>query len=196
MEVAATQPAEDPTPSKRIERVHDDAIDVADATRSMRSFPQAIDNYTYFKGEPLLVVDQVPKTGEYPDRKHVVHRTTRRQRLPRGGTGAAPPAEVVHHLYSKHAQGHWTLKVGAQKTVPTLQLEVNKLEACADNSKNNWASSITGTLEQVNAQTPQQYKDLYEAVGVTETSWISIRQANLTVNGASLLFRYIRSFPA
>jgi len=35
MEVAATQRADDPTPSRRIERVRD-AIDVADATRSMR----------------------------------------------------------------------------------------------------------------------------------------------------------------
>ena len=190
MEVAATRPADDPTPSRRIERVCNDVID---SKRPMRSFPQGIDNYTYFKGEPLLIVTEPPKTGEYPDHKHVVHQTTRRQRLPRGGVGLAP-AEVVYHLYSKREDGRWKLKVGTQFTVPTQYLNVDKLKACADNPQNAWGSSFTGTLEQVNAQTPKQYEDLYEAVGVDPTSKISIRQANLKVNGASLLFRYICSF--
>ncbi len=161
----------------------------------MRSFPQGIESYTYWHdGEPLLIVTEPPKTGEYPDHKHVVHQTTRRQRLPRGGVGLAP-AEVVYHLYSKREDdGRWKLKVGAQKTIPTQYLNVEKLEACANNSKNKWGSSITGTVEQVNAQTEQQYEDLYEAVGVDPTSFISIRQANLKANGASLLFRYICSF--
>jgi len=141
------------------------------------------------------VVDEVPKTGEYPDHKYVVHRTTRRQRLPRGGAGAAPPAEVVHHLYSKHAQGHWLLKVGAQHTIPTLELNVDKLKACADNPKNAWGSSITGTLEQVNARTPEQYRELYAAVKVDATSFISMKDACEKVNGASLLFQCMRSFP-
>ena len=84
--------------------------------------------------------------------------------------------------------------MGTQKTVPTLQLDVNKLEVCADNSKNKWGSSFTGTLAQVNAQTPQQYQALYTAVGADATTKISIRQANLKANGASLLFRYICHF--
>ena len=78
--------------------------------------------------------------------------------------------------------------------MPKLKLDVDKLRGCADNPENAWGSRITGTLEQVNAQTRQQYEDLYEAVGVDPTSKISIRQANLKVNGASLLFRYMRSF--
>ena len=138
MEVAATRPADDPTPSRRIERVCNDVID---SKRPMRSFPQGIDNYTYFKGEPLLIVTEPPKTGEYPDHKHVVHQTTRRQRLPRGGVGLAP-AEVVYHLYSKREDdGRWILQVGTKTTIPTQILNVDKLEACANNSKTSGATA-------------------------------------------------------
>ena len=79
--------------------------------------------------------------------------------------------------------------------MPTASLDVFKLEACCDNPKNAWGSSITGTSDQVNARTSQQYKDLYAAVNVDDTSLTSIRRANLKVNGASSLFRYICSFP-
>ena len=163
-------------------------------TRKARQYvAQGIETYTYFHdGDPLLVVDTPPKRGDYPGQKYVVHQTTKRRSV-RGGGGSGDP-ETAYHLYSQSPSGQWTLKVGAQQTIPKTSVDVEKLEACADNSKNNWASSITGTLEQVNAQTPQQYEDLYEAVGVDATSFISIRKANLTVNGASLLFRYICSF--
>ena len=175
----------------------DDAIDAIDATRSTRSFPQAIKTYTYDNdGEPLLVLDAEPKRHSYPEHERIVVRSTAR-RGPRHSSGEPP--ETIYNLYTKNKiraghPGHtWTLK----KTVayPTHTLNVGKLKACCDNPKNAWATSISGTLEQVNAQTPKQYEDLYEAVGVDPTSKISIRQANLKVNGASLLFRYICSFP-
>ena len=158
----------------------------------MRSFPQAIETYTYWnEGEPLLIVDAVPKPGQYQDHTYVVVRSKawRSARI-----SANEPEKTIYNVYSKNGPG-WRLLKGINQTIPTLELNVNTLEACANNSKNKWGSSITGTLEQVNERTPQQYRDLYAAVGVTEASFMSMRKANVTVNGASLLFRYICSFP-
>ena len=170
----------------------DDAIDVFDATRSMWSFPQAIKTYTYEYGEPLKIIDAEPKPHSYPEHEHLVVKSKAR-RSTRGGSGKPP--EIIYNLYSKRhrAQGHiWQQKWGV--AYPTHGLNVDKLKACADNPKNAWGSSITGTSDQVNARTYQQYQDLYAAVDVDETSCISIRKANLKVNGASLLFRYMHSF--
>ena len=191
---AATPRADDSTPSRRIERVCDDAIDVFDATRSMWSFPQAIKTYTYEYGEPLKIIDAEPKRHSYPEHERIVVRSTAR-RGSRSGSGEPP--ETIYNLYSKVKlggdKGHrWDLRKGI--AYPTHALNVEKLKACADNSQNAWGSSITGTLEQVDARTLQQYEDLYTAVGADATTKISIRQANLKVNGASLLFRYMRSF--
>ena len=171
----------------------DDAIDVFDATRSMWSFPQAIKTYTYEYGEPLKIIDAEPKPHSYPEHEHLVVKSKAR-RSTRGGSGKPP--EIIYNLYSKRhrAQGHiWQQKWGV--AYPTHGLNVDKLKACADNPQNKWGSSFTGTLEQVDAQTPQQYEALYTAVGADATTKISIRQANLKVNGAYLLFRYMRSFP-
>ena len=174
------------------ERACDDAIDALDAARSIRSFPQAIETYTYWNlGEPLLIVDAVPKPGQYQDHTYVVVRSKawRSARI-----SANEPEKTIYNVYSKNGRA-WRLLTGVIHTLPTADLNVNTLEACANNSKNKWASSITGTSDQVNARTSQQYEELYAAVKVDDTSKISIRQANLKVNGASLLFRYICSFP-
>ena len=161
----------------------------------MRSFPQGIITYVYWNdGEPLLIVPEAPKRGEYPEHKHVVHGPIKARRSPRAVGGESEPLEPNYHLYTRRVDdGRWELRVGTQ--IPTAELNVDKLEACADNSKNKWGNSFTGTSEQVNAQTPQQYEALYTAVGADATTKISIRQANLKVNGASSLFRYICSFP-
>ena len=86
----------------------------------------------------------------------------------------------------------WEQQLG--RAYPTKCLEIGKLKACADNPQNAWGSSFTGTSDEVNAQTPQQYKDLYAAVRVDATSLISMKDACEKVNGASLLFQYMRSF--
>ena len=139
---------------------------------------------------PLLVIDEVPRCGQYPNHEYVVVRSKAR-RSPR--VGNAEPAEDNYLLYSNRGPRGWVLNHGI--AYPMCTLNVDKLKACADNPQNAWGSSFTGTSDEVDAQTPQQYRDLYAAVNVDDTSSISIRKANLKVNGASLLFRYIRSFP-
>ena len=131
----------------------DDAIDVFDATRSMWSFPQAIKTYTYEYGEPLKIIDAEPKPHSYPEHEHLVVKSKAR-RSTRGGSGKPP--EIIYNLYSKVKlggdKGHrWDLKKGI--AYPTHGLNVDKLKACADNPKNAWGSSITGTSDQVNART-------------------------------------------
>ncbi len=162
----------------------------------MRSFPQAIKTYVYWnKGKPLKIIDAKPKKHSYPDHKYVLVRSTARQSTLDGSGG---PPETTDKIYSRiestgQNNGRWNPLKG-KGLIPKFKLNVDNLKACADNPENAWGSSITGTLEQVNAQTRQQYEDLYEAVGVDPTSFDSMRKANLKVNGASLLFRYMRSF--
>ena len=79
------------------ERACDDAIDALDAARSIRSFPQAIQIYTYFNGEPLLVVDAEPRCdarGALRERERgrrlVVCVLCRRSRRDDHGARAAP----------------------------------------------------------------------------------------------------------
>ena len=144
-------------------------------------------------GEPLKIIDAVPRANSYPDHKYLVVRSTAR-RSTRVGSGGPP--ETIYNLYSKRDRppsGHmWEQQLG--RAYPTKCLEIGKLKACADNPQNAWGSSFTGTSDEVNAQTPQQYKDLYAAVRVDATSLISMKDACEKVNGASLLFQYMRSF--
>ena len=156
----------------------------------MRSFPQAIKTYVYENdGKPFLIVDAEPRCGQYPEHEYVVVRSKARQSR---RTGDGKPAEDIYNLYTNRGPRGWRLHQGIG--YPIISLHVDKLKACADNPQNKWGSSFTGTLEQVDAQTPQQYEALYTAVGADATTKISMRQANEKVNGASLLFRYMCSF--
>ena len=142
------------------------------------------------KGKPLKILDAEPKKHSYPDHKYILVRSTARQSTLDGSGG---PPETTDKIYSRWGDGRWN-PLKEMPKMPKYHLNVNTLKACADNPENAWGSSITGTLEEVNARTPEQYRDLYAAVKVDATSFISMKDACEKVNGASLLFQYMRSF--
>jgi len=153
--------------------------------------------FTYFNyGEPLLVVHEQPKFGEYPDHEHVVHQTIKRRRA-RSDVDDDEDL-TAYHLYSKRLTigGHiWEIVKGIHKTRPTHSLNVNTLIACARNPKNEWGIIDQGTLEQMNARAPQQLEELWKACGASPTSLLSIEKANSIVNGASTCVCNFCPFP-
>jgi len=150
------------------------------------SSTQAIDMFTYWRdGEPLLVLDEAPRCGEYSRHSHVVVRGMQRQKLPRGATTkAAPPPKEIYNLYRNEGWRGWRPVLGIQGTKPTNYLNVNTLVACARNPKNEWGVIDQGTLEQMDARAPQQLEELWKACGASPTSLLSMEEGNSIVNGA------------
>ena len=155
---------------------------------------QVIKMYTYFNnGEPLLVVDEEPRFGEYPGHKHVVLQTIRRRRTRGGGGGG--DEDPVYHLYRKRKSGQWTMSQGIQGSMPTTTLNVDTLMACARHPKNEWGNFEQGTLEQMNARAPRQLQELWDACGAVQKPLLSMEKANSIVNGASTCVCFFRPFP-
>ena len=155
---------------------------------------QAIKMYTYFNnGEPLLVVDEEPRFGEYPGHKHVVLQTIRRRRTRGGGGGG--DEDPVYHLYRKRKSGQWTMSQGIQGSMPTTTLNVDTLMACARHPKNEWGNFEQGTLEQMNARAPRQLQELWDACGAVQKPLLSMEKANSIVNGASTCSCILCPFP-
>ena len=160
------------------------------------SSTQAIKMFTYFNnGVPLLVVDEEPRHYEYPGHKHVVVRSTRRQRPARGATTATAPPETIYNLYRKDRPTSWALVPGIEKTKPTSTLNVNTLMACARNPDNEWGTIDQGTLEQMNARAPVQLQELWDACGAAQKPLLSMEQGNSIVNGASTCSCILCPFP-
>ena len=157
------------------------------------SSTQAIKMFTYFNnGVPLLVVDEEPRFGEYPDHKHVVFETTKRRSTRVGGGGGGE--DPSYHLYSQYER-RWGLVVGIKDTQPKTSLNLNKLMACARHPDNEWGIIDQGTLEQMNERAPQQLEELWKACGASPTSLLSMERANSIVNGASTCVRIFCPFP-
>ena len=160
------------------------------------SSTQAIDMYTYWHlGEPLLVLDAVPRAGEHSDRTHVVVRGLQRQKPPRGATTKAAPPKEIYTLYGKTNNDAWRLVAGINKTKPTNYLNLKKLMACARNPNNNWGNFDQGTVEQMNARAPRQLQELWDACGTKPTSLLSMEEGNSIVNGASTCVCIFCPFP-
>ena len=160
------------------------------------SSTQGIDMFTYFNyGEPLLVLDEVPRPHQHTEHSHVVVRGKQRQKLPRGATTATSAPKTTYTLYRNDGRGRWTLVRGIHGTQPTTTLNVNTLIACARNPKNEWGIIDQGTLEQMNARAPRQLQELWDACGAVQKPLLSMDRANSIVNGASTCLFIFCPFP-